>query len=194
MAFMQNNNFGNNNNNNGNGTGEKKSFKLGRIYASDGQVDLGIYISTSATWVTVLAMKAIGTNPSTGMMAMEQAQPQQLPSVMLSTEAARAFIDAVTNAEPSTLNFTINSGGKYHSSITVQGSPSDVKITIKDDRGDRQVSLTAMPVGTKNIFASWNNFIDLIKVGFKKSLRHKMNPEEFSAEIGSSDSDEVPFS
>ena len=36
MAFMQNNNFGNNNNNNGNGTGEKKSFKLGvHLHASD---------------------------------------------------------------------------------------------------------------------------------------------------------------
>lgn len=191
MAFMQNNNFGNNNNS---GNGEKKSFKLGRIYAGDGQVDLGIYISASSTWVSIMAMKAIGTNPSTGALAMEQSQPQQLPSILLSTETARAFLDAVTNVDPATLNFTINSGGKYHSSLTIQGSPSDVKITIKDDRGERQVTLAAIPLGTKNIFASWSNLIDLVRVGFKKAMRHKMNPEEFAAEISSSDNDDVPFS
>ena len=71
MAFMQNNNFGNNNNNN---SGERKSFPVGRIYAADGQIDVGIYVSASATWVTIAAKQSIGTNPSTGAMAMEQAQ------------------------------------------------------------------------------------------------------------------------
>lgn len=197
MAFMQNNNFGNNMNNNGNnGNGEKKSHAIGRIYATDGQVDIGIYISNSATWVSVAAKRSIGTNPSNGSMAIEQVQPQNLPSVLLSTETARAFLDATTNVDPSTINFTINAGGQHHASIAFQGSTSDVKITVKSDKGERQVSLTAIPVGAKNIFASWNNFIDFVRIGYKRSMRHKLNPEEFGAEISgntSNDNDEVPF-
>lgn len=197
MAFMQNNNFGNNNFGNNNGNGEKKSFAIGRIYAADGQIDVGIYKSNSATWVSISGKKAIGTNPANGSMAIEQTQPQQLPSVLLSTETARAFLDGanVPDAEIGSVNFTINTGGTQHATIAVQGSPSDVKITIKSDRGERTISLAAIPVGSRNSFAAWKNFLKFVETGYKKAMQHKLNPEEFAAEVnGSSESsEEDPF-
>lgn len=199
MAFMQNNNFGGNNSNNGGGNGERKSFPIGRIYAADGQMDVGIYKSQSATWISISGKKAIGTNPSNGSMAIEQTQPQQLPSVLLSTEMARAFLDATTDTDPSTLNFTLQTGGSQHATFSVAGSMSDVKVTIKSDRGERTISLASIPIGTRNSFAAWENFIDFVKTGFKKAMMHKLNPEEFAAEIngngGSSsmDDDSSPF-
>lgn len=200
MAFMQNNNFGNNNfgNSNGNGNGEKKSFSVGRIWAADGQIDVGIYKSQSATWVSVSGKKAIGTNPSSGSLAIEQTQPQQLPSVLLSIETARAFLDGaiVEDSKIPTLNYTIQAGGQQHSVISVQGSPSDVKVTFKSDRGERVISLTAIQVGDRSSYAGWKNFIDFVKIAYKKAMQHKLSPEEFAGEINggsSEDSDEAPF-
>lgn len=192
MAFMQNNNFGNNNNNN---SGERKSFPVGRIYAADGQIDVGIYVSASATWVTIAAKQSIGTNPSTGAMAMEQAQPQQIPSAMMSVETARAFLDGTANVDPTTLNFSLNVGGPHNGTFSVAGSPAEIRITIKDDRGERNVTLKAIPIGVKNVFAAWNNFRYWIDLAYKRAMRHKLNPEEFSAEINASsnDNDDAPF-
>ena len=193
MAFMQNNNFGNNNG--GNNTGEKKSFTVGRIYASDGQIDVGIYKSASATWITSAAKQSIGTNPATGAMAMEQAQPQQIPSAMLSVETARAFLDGTLNVDPSTINFSLNVGGPHNGTFAVQGSPAEIKLIIKDDRGERTVTLKAIPIGVKNVFAAWNNLRYWVELAYKRAMRHKLDPEEFAAEINasSSDSDDAPF-
>lgn len=198
MGFSPNNSFGNNNfggnNGNNNGNGEKKSFAIGRIYAADGQIDVGIYKSNSATWVSLSGKKAIGTNPANGSMAIEQTHPQQLPSVLLSSETARVFLEAtsVSDTEIPSINFVINAGGAQHATLAVQGSPSDVKLTIKSDRGERTISLAAIPVGNKSIYASWKNLRDFVETGYKKSMTHKLNPEEFGTDNGSSE-DDVPF-
>lgn len=198
MTFGNSNGFNGGNNNNFNGSnngnnGEKKSFTIGRIYGSNGQIDIGIYISASATWVSMLGKQSTGTNPSSGTMSIENTRPDQLPSVLLSTETAKAFLDAVDvedrggvlralNADK--LNFTINAGGAQHATMQVVGSDSDVKITFKSDRGERTVSLTTIPVGPgRNAFASFENLYKHVLTGYNRAMRHKMDPNEFAAEL-----------
>ena len=180
MAFMQSNGFNNNfNNNGGNGNGERKSFPIGRIYAADAQVDIGYYVSNSATWVTISVKQSIGTNPANGSTSYEQTHPQQLPSVMLSAEFATALLDITADAsKTSTLNFKLNLGGPQHSSLTVVGSPSSVKITLAGDRGERTATFEAIPVGNENSFASWKLFLKHVAAAYKKALTHKMSAED----------------
>jgi hypothetical protein len=197
MAFMQSNNgFNNFNNNGGNGNGERKSFPIGRVYAADAQVDVGYYVSNSATWTTVSVKQSIGTNPSTGSASYEQTHPQQLPSVMLSAEFATAFLDATADdSKTSTLNFKLNLGGPQHSSLTVIGSPSSVKITLAGDRGERSATFEAIPLGDYNSFASWKLLRQYVQAAYKKSLTHKMSAEDAALATGSSNEsdDEAPF-
>lgn len=198
MAFMQSNNgFNNFNNNGGNSNGERKSFPIGRVYTPDAQVDIGYYVSNSATWVTISAKQSIGTNPSSGSTSYEQTHPQQLPSVMLSAEFATALLDITADfSKTSTLNFKLNLGGPQHSSLTVVGSPSAVKITLAGDRGERTATFEAIPVGNnENSFASWKLFLKHVANAYKKALTHKMSPEDAAMATGSSNEsdDEAPF-
>lgn len=196
MAFMQSQGFNNNNfGNNNNGTGEKKSYRVGRVYLNDAQVDVGYYVSSSATWVTITVKQAIGTNPATGVVSFEQTLPQQLPSVMLSAEFATAFLDVTSDeTKTSSLNAKFNLGGPQHSSMTIVGSPSGVKLTVAGDKGERSATFEVLPLGDYNSFASWKLFKQYIASAYKKSITHKMSPEDAALAVGSSETDdEAPF-
>lgn len=198
MAFMQNNNFGNNgyNNNGGNNDGEKQSNPIGTVYGSDARVDIGNYRTPSGTWTTIAIKQSIGKNPATGAASYEQTHPQQLPSVMLTAEIAIALLDATANeAEIPSYNFSINVGGPKHATLSVVGAPAEVKLNIKDDRGDRTITFASMPVGSKNVFASWKLFREYLKKAYNKSINHKIRQEDLAVTSGgaSSDDDDAPF-
>ena len=116
---------------------------------------------------------------------------------MLSAEFATALLDITADAsKTSTLNFKLNLGGPQHSSMTIVGSPSAVKITLAGDRGERTATFEAIPVGNnENSFASWKLFLKHVANAYKKALTHKMSPEDAAMATGSSNEsdDEAPF-
>ena len=198
MAFQQNSNvngFGNNNTNNTNNQGgekKKSNFRVGRIYGTDGTIDVSIWNSDKGGVYTILSIKsAVGKDPSTGANVYEQKMSGELPSIFMNLELIRAFLDGVKGHDVATLNFTIDT--KRGSKLTMQGSADAVKITIENQKtGTRTITLDAVPIGNVNIHANVLNLISMIEICFKKALSNKLDPEEFAMVVNTDDT-EVPF-
>lgn len=197
MAFQQNYNGYNNNNganNGGNGEPKKKSnFGIGRIYGTDGTVDVSIWKSEKGGCYCIINTKAaVGKDPSTGANVYEQKMANELPSVFMPLDIAKAFLMATKNTEPSTLNISIDTG--RGSKLSVVGSPADVKVTIENNKGSRSVTLPAVNVGSATVHANFENFISYIEFGYKKCLTNKLDPSEFAMVTNEDEnSTEVPF-
>jgi hypothetical protein len=198
MAFQQNSNvngFGNNNTNNTNNQGgekKKSNFRVGRIYGTDGTIDVSIWNSDKGGVYTILSIKsAVGKDPSTGANVYEQKMSGELPSIFMNLELIRAFLDGVKGHDVATLNFTIDT--KHGSKLTMQGSADAVKITIENQKtGTRTITLDAVPIGNVNVHANVLNLISMIEICFKKALSNKLDPEEFAMAVNTDDT-EVPF-
>lgn len=198
MNFQQNNNFnggfGGNNQNNG-GDKPRTNFPINSVYGSDGKIDISIWISTSSVYTRIGIKQVIGKNPTTGATTYASGLNSQLPSCMLSPSNACAFLEATENVDASTLNFTLEC--KKGISIAVQGSPTQIKITVNNEKtGPGVVTLNAITVGDKNIHADWKNFLKYIRIGYNKAITNKLDPEVFAAEFGGdsdSSDDSVPF-
>lgn len=196
MAFQN----GYNNNNGASQGGEKKkaNFRVGRIYGADGILDVSVWNSDKGGVYTVMNIKsAIGKDPSTGATVYQNKMSCELPSVYMNLDLTRTFVECVKDKDPSTLNFTIDT--KRGSKITVIGSPTDVKITIENQKngGNATVSLDAIPVGSGSVQAKFNNLVDFVNVCFTKSLMNKLDPEEFAmvmpAAENTDNTGDVPF-
>lgn len=195
MAFQQNSNvngFGNNNTNNQGGEKKKSNFRVGRIYGTDGIIDVSIWNSDKGGVYTILSIKsAVGKDPSTGANVYEQKMSGELPSIFMNLELIRAFLDGVKGLDVATLNFTIDT--KRGSKLTMQGSADAVKITIENQKtGTRTITLDAVPIGNVNVHANVLNLISMIEICFKKALSNKLDPEEFTMAVNTDDT-EVPF-
>lgn len=195
MAFQQNSNvngFGNNNTNNQGGEKKKSNFRVGRIYGTDGTIDVSIWNSDKGGVYTILSIKsAVGKDPSTGANVYEQKMSGELPSIFMNLELIRAFLDGVKGHDVATLNFTIDT--KRGSKLTMQGSDDAVKITIENQKtGTRTITLDAVPIGNVNVHANVLNLISMIEICFKKALSNKLDPEEFAMAVNTDDT-EVPF-
>lgn len=195
MAFQQNSNvngFGNNNTNNQGGEKKKSNFRVGRIYGTDGIIDVSIWNSDKGGVYTILSIKsAVGKDPSTGANVYEQKMSGELPSIFMNLELIRAFLDGVKGLDVATLNFTIDT--KRGSKLTMQGSADAVKITIENQKtGTRTITLDAVPIGNVNVHANVLNLISMIEICFKKALSNKLDPEEFAMAVNTDDT-EVPF-
>ena len=191
MAFTQNNNFGSNSN----GEKKKQNFRVGRIYGSDGQLDVGLYISdVGIVYGTASIKAAIGKNPSNGVTMYESGLNKDNPSVLLNTEniiALLKYFEKADDAFISGINFTLDAG---RSKISFSGSDTDVKITIENKVGTKSITLSATPVGNKNVHASIYQFIEYLKIIIKKQLKNKLDPEEFSdISAGEGNDEDSPF-
>lgn len=179
MPFQQSNNFSANNGQ----VGEKKktNFPVGRVYGSDAIMNMSIWNSDSATYTILSIKQAIGKDPSTGANAYEQKAPNELPRVFLNTEYLSAFIAGI---DAKISDFTVSP--KRGSVVRVSGVGSNqIKLTIENEKtGSRTITFDAIPVGTLNHNASWENMTKLLKIAFKKALLAKLDPEEFAMALG----------
>jgi len=201
MAF-NNSNYGNNNggyNNNNNG-GEKKktNFKVGRIYGSDGILEVSVWNSDKGGVYGIMSIKAaIGKDPSTGMNAYEQKMSGELPSIFMNVEILRALVEYLKSNSVEQLSADIDTG--RGATMSIHGSPTDVKITINNQKtGTRTITIKAMTIGNKNINASMLNLIDYLTICCKHAKLAKIDGEEFAKALadGEDTSDaaaDVPF-
>ena len=192
MAFQMNNNF--NNSNNQTGDKKKTNFRIGKIWCSDGQLDVSIWVADTGA-KTILSIKsAVGKDPSTGNNVYEQKMPNELPRFFMNADLSRAFIEAVENTQDlGAINIVLDKGG--NNKLTVVGQVNSIKMTLDSAKqGSRTITFDATPVGSKNIHASFKNLVEYIKFGYKKALTNKLDPDEFGMALGSDESnDDLPI-
>lgn len=192
MGFQTNNNF--NNTNNQNGDKKKTNFRIGKIWGSDGQLDVSVWVADTGARTILSIKSAVGKDPSTGNNVYEQKMPNELPRFFMNADLSRAFIEAVESTpDLGSLNMTIDKGGNNRLSIVGQGN--SIKLTIDSPKqGSRTITFDSTSVGSKNIHASFKNLIEYIKIGYKKAITAKLDPDEFAMAVGSDDSnDDMPI-
>lgn len=187
MGFTPNNNF-NNSNQNG-GEKKKTNFRLGKIWGSDGQLDVSIWVADTGVKSILSIKSAVGKDPSTGANVLEQKMPNELPRYFMDVNLMRAFIEiSESTSDLSSINFVIDKGtaGK----LTVVGKGNTIQITIDSSKqGSRTLTLDSVAVGSKNIHASYKNLVELVKIAYKKALTNKLDPDEFGMAVGNNDDD-----
>lgn len=168
------------NNNNQNGEKKKSNFRVGKIYGADGTIDIGVWNSDKGGCYAIMSIKAaVGKDPSTGGNVYEQKMSGELPSICMNLSKIRVFLEAVKDQDPGTLNTVIDT--ERGAKLTIVGSGSSVKLTIDNQKtGTRTVTLNASPAGYTNIHADFKNLVDMIDICFKKAIRSKLDPDEFS--------------
>lgn len=189
MPFNTNNNFNNNSNNNG-GDKKKTNFRLGKVWGSDGQLDVSIWVADTGVRAILSIKAAVGKDPSTGANVLEQKMPNELPRFFMNIDLLRAFIDVV-DATPDlgSINIVLDKGNA--GKLTVVGQGSSIKITIDSAKqGSRTITFDSIGVGNKNIHAAFRNLCEYMKIAYRKALTNKLDPEEFSMAVNGGDNDD----
>lgn len=187
MAFSPNNSFNNNTAN----SGEKKTnFRIGKIWGSDGQLDISLWIANTGVRAILRIKSAVGKDPSTGATVLEQRKPNELPGFFMNIDVLKAFIDYVaTVTDYGSMSFSIDKGN--NNKLTVIGQGNTIKMTIDSQKlGSKTITFDSIAVGNKNIHAAFMNLIEYLKICYKKALTNKLDPDEFGMAIGSSSSDD----
>lgn len=187
-----NNNF--NNSNNQTGDKKKTNFRIGKIWGSDGQLDVSIWVVDTGPRTILSIKSAVGKDPSTGNNVYEQKMPNELPRFFMNVDLSRAFIEAVEDTQDlGAINIVLDKGG--NNKLTVVGQGNSIKMTIDSAKqGSRTITFDSTPVGSKNIHASFKNLVEYIKFGYKKALTNKLDPDEFGMALGSDESnDDLPI-
>ena len=182
MAFTPNNNF-NANQNNG-GEKKKTNFRLGKIWGSDGQMDVSVWVADTGVRAILTIKQAVGKDPSTGASVLEQKQPSELPRYFLNADYIRAILAANERlTDPGSVNIVIDKG-QNGGKLSIIGSPKN---------GSRTMTLDSVSVGSDNIHAGYLNLIEYLKIALKKAMTQKLDPEEFGMALQSSDDDNLPI-
>lgn len=192
MGFQTNNNF--NNTNNQNGDKKKTNFRIGKIWGSDGQIDVSVWVADTGARTILSIKSAVGKDPSTGNNVYEQKMPNELPRFFMNLDLSRVFIEAVEHTHDlGSINMVIDKGGNNKLSVVGQGN--SIKLTIDSAKqGSRTITFESTSVGSMNIHASFKNLVEYIKIGYKKALTAKLDPDEFGMALGTEDSgDDLPI-
>lgn len=187
MAFSPNNSFNNNTTN----SGEKKTnFRIGKIWGSDGQLEVSLWIANTGVRAILRIKSAVGKDPSTGATVLEQRKPNELPGFFMNIDVLKAFIDYIaTITDYGSMSFSIDKGS--NNKLTVIGQGNTIKMTIDSQKlGSKTITFDSIAVGNKNIHAAFMNLIEYLKICYKKALTNKLDPDEFGMAIGSSSSDD----
>lgn len=201
MPFNVNNNFNNNQGGLNNATDKKKTnFRIGKLWGSDGQLDISVWVAQSGVFTTLTIKSAIGKDPATGTNVLEQKMPGDLPRFYMSISLVKAFlqcIESYTADDISRINFEYDKdqrGGK----LSIIGDGNVIKMTIdsKKQQGHRTITFEATSVGSKNIHSTFLVFCEYMKIAYKKALYNKLDPDEFAMAVGNGgndDNDDIPI-
>ena len=194
MSFNNNNNF----NNSGNQGGEKKktNFRIGKIWGSDGQLDVSMWLSDTGARTILSIKSAVGKDPSTGANVLEQKMPNELPRFFLAANVMKAVIDAVAaTPDLGKISLTVDKGN--NNKLTVMGQGNQIKITIDSQKqGSRTITLDGVIVSGNCVHADFLVLVDYLKICYKKAITAKLDPDEFGMAVADSNGEDdgnVPF-
>ena len=200
MPFNVNNNF--NNNQQGASTTDKKktNFKIGKIWGSDGQLEVGVWVADMGVLTTLRIKSAIGKDPSTGANVFEQKMPGDLPSFYMNINFVQAFlntIDRIPVDDIANINFMLDKGSNG-GKLTINGDGNTIKITIDSNKqqGSRTMTFEPINTGVRFVHASFITFCEYMRIAYKKALYQKLDPEEFAMAVGNGgndDNDDLPI-
>ena len=191
MGFTTNNSF---NNTNQNGEKKKTNFRLGKIWGSDGQLDISLWVADTGVRAILSIKSAVGKDPSTGANVLEQKMPNELPRYFMNMDLLRAFIEvADKTTDYGALNIVLDKGAA--GKLTIIGQGNTIKMTIDSQKqGSRTITFDSVAVGNTNIHAAFKNLVEYLKIAYKKALTNKLDPEEFGMAVnGDNNGDEAPF-
>lgn len=195
MAF---NNYNMNNNQN-NSNGPKRSWRVGKdTKVSDGKITVGLYESQhGGIFCSFGIISAIGKDPQTGMNVYETRPPMELPSLLISYTVLETIIDRLTNksapvryrdfypnwleptsAEPNCINETFDCG--YKTTLTITGSPTEIKLKINTDKGEKVATITGSALTTGVNFADWRNLLKRFYFVLSYMETAGIDPEKFA--------------
>jgi hypothetical protein len=189
MGFNNGNGFNSNNNNNqynNNGGGnnqqpqqQKKNFPVGKLYGTDGIMDISIWNAGSAMFTLIGIKQSVGKDPANGKDVYEQKPPKELPRLFLYPPDVAVIIDVLDEIkDPGAASVRIEFKNK--NVLTIVGDGSSVKFTLNDNKiGERSITFKGTKVGDKYRFGDWNLIKDYCKIAYEKGERRKLDPEEF---------------
>ena len=160
MPFQDNNTNSNYNNNNNNGDRKKVNFRVGKVYGEGWYIDVSIWKTDGGIMTILTIYSVIGKDPDTGRDSFERKAPNELPRIYLNRDNIALLYNGINNIDPATLNETMTFKG--NNKFTLNGTSSNVTLTISTDKGQRQVTLKALPFSTRNVHSSWASFIKII--------------------------------
>ena len=169
---------------------KKTNFRLGKVWGSDGQLDVSIWVADTGVRAILSIKAAVGKDPSTGANVLEQKMPNELPRFFMNIDLLRAFIDVV-DATPDlgSINIVLDKGNA--GKLTIAGQGSSIKITIDSAKqGSRTITFDSIGVGNKNIHAAFRNLCEYMKIAYRKALTNKLDPEEFGMAVNGGDNDD----
>lgn len=192
MAFQQNSQQYNNNQG---GEKKKSNFRVGKLYGSDGTLDVSVWNSDKGGCYTILSIKsAVGKDPSTGANVYEQKMSGELPSVIMNLENLRALIEGIKTANNDLGNINVSIDTKRGSTISIVGAGSNIKLTVNNQKtGTRSLTFEGTPVGNSIVHANFMNLACMLDICFKKAIFNKLDPEEFAMVVSTEDDGELPF-
>ena len=201
MPFNVNNNFNNNQQGTTNTDKKKTNFRIGKIWGSDGQLEVSVWVADMGVQTTLRIKSAIGKDPSTGNNVFEQKMPGDLPSFYMNVNYVKAFLNAVDKLNDDNLaNINVvldKSFGGQGSKLSVIGDGNTIKITIDTTKsGSRSMTFEPISTGVKNVHASFMVFCEYMRIAYKKALYSKLDPEEFAMAVGNGgndENDEIPI-
>lgn len=197
MSFSVNNNFNNVNTNtqgaNNNTDKKKTNFRIGKIWGSDGQLDVSIWVANMGVLTTLSIKSAIGKDPSTGANVFEQKMPGDIPRFYMNIELVYAFLTCVekfTKDDIANINLVFDKGTSGKLSIIGDGTSIKMTIDSNKQQGSRTMTFESISAGNKNIHSSFLVFCEYMKIAYKKALYNKLDPEEFAMAVGNGGNDD----
>jgi len=191
MAFNQNNNFNNSNN----GDKKKENFPIGKLWGSDGQLVVSMWIPPTGARAILRIKSIAGKDPSTGAPMLEQRMPSELPGFFMNLDLLKAFLVTVESAQDyGSLSFVIDKGN--NSKLTVVGQGGTIKMTIDSAKnGSRTITFDSVAMGNKNVHAAFINLCEYLKIAYRKALTNKLDPDEFAMAVGTDNGndDDLPI-
>lgn len=185
MAFTQNN--GNFNNNGGynnqpqqNGDKPKTNFTIGNTRGTDGVIDVKAWKSASNVLYAALSIRQqIGKDPN-GKIMYEAGLSKDRPGVLIRPDHARSLYEYLKKQDWSRINLVDHAPAPEYpdQTISVVGSESEVKFTIKDKaKGARTITITADPIGGTYANGAWENFLSQFWKEIETAIFMKMSED-----------------
>lgn len=181
--------------------GEKKSLRIGRIYAIDSKIDVGMCRTAKGGFYVTISITSGVKNPATGQTSYENGTPMERPSMLLNAPQCAAILKAVTSKDgsikaPSELSAPIMLDSGVDSKMTLTPMGNSITLSLDSQkRGSRSATIPAINLGSGEFNGAWEVFMKYIEFGYLKLVTNKLDPDEFGNVniVEDASNNDVPF-
>ena len=173
-------------------SGDKKrtNFPVGRLFGSDGKLNVTIWNSDSAVYTIIAIAQSVGKDPTTGANVYEQKAPNELPRVFLNPENLETLLLGMNDIDingTTTHVLPLKNGSKF----TIAVNNGKVTLTTETQKqGSRSITFEPITFASSNINGNWNLFKKYLTIASNKALVAKLDPNEFAMVMGQTTNDE----